>query len=57
MIAQIKEQLHTRSQYVKCLNCGMHQMRDFNNDCMYCGSKQFVRVYEEYDEESYHEMW
>jgi hypothetical protein len=43
--------------YVQCNSCGMHQMRDFNNPCMYCGSKSFRAVYEEYDEGNYHEMW
>jgi hypothetical protein len=61
MMAQNTEELqHHRvviGTYVKCRNCGMHQMRDFNNSCMYCGSSQFIRVYEEYDESNFHEMW
>ena len=57
MIAHtILELQHHRAQtgvYVQCRACGMHQTRDFDNPCMYCGSTQFRRVYESYDE--YHE--
>ena len=57
MIAPTNAQLHLRTAYVQCDNCGMHQQRDLNNPCIYCGSKQFHRVYEEFDPENFHEMW
>lgn len=45
MFAQNRSQLHTHTQYARCTNCGAYQQRDFDNPCMYCNSKQFIRVY------------
>lgn len=46
MIAQTVAKLHTHSKYVQCIDCGVHQTRDFQNPCMYCGGSRFRRVYE-----------